>query len=211
MKTASIVLRVIVALLLLLLLLPLTVDLSFKNEFWLKIKYSGITFFDSEKRVKLKKAKKKKRKSHKKAAETTPKKENFFKKTYKQKGLLDTIRYFAKVLKLLFEKIGWVFKYLKFRKFYFDLSVATPDAATTAINYGKICGAVYPIISFLETNADFKSKDVSIKPNFDKTDTEFQISVSVTTRAFFLLVAIFAIFLKILKLQREESEKNERK
>lgn len=207
MKTVLIVLGIIVGLLLLLLFLPLTVDLNFKNELRLKIKYSGITFFDSEKRVKLKKAKKNKRNSHEKSDDAKPQKENFLKKIYKQKGLLGTIRYFCKIFKLLFKKICRIVKHLKFRKFHFDLTVAASDAATTAINYGKICGAVYPIISFFETNADFKSKNVNVKADFDKTDSELQMSVSVTTRAFYWLVAAIAILSEFLKLQRKESEK----
>lgn len=206
-----IILCVIICLLLLLLFLPLTVDINYDNEFVLKIKYSGITFFDSEKRVKLKKSKKRKNKPQEKAEDNAPKKENFFKKNYKQKGLLGTIQYFSQIFVLLFKKLWWVIKRFKFRKFKFNLSVATGDAANTAINYGKICSALYPAISFLETNADFKSKQININADFDKTESEFQISAWVTTRLFFWLVAALAFLFGFLKLQRKESEKYERK
>ncbi|MBQ8740566.1 MAG: DUF2953 domain-containing protein [Clostridia bacterium] len=214
MKITLIVLGVIFCLLLLLLFLPLTVDINYENEFVLKIKYSGITFFDSEKRVNLKKSKKKKRQSKEYTEgteESAPQKENFFKKTYKQKGLLGTVRYFSEILILLLKKIWWVIKRFKFRKFRLNLSVATYDAANTAINYGKICSAVYPVISFLETNADFKAKEININADFDKTDSRFQISTLVTTRVFFWLVAAIAALFEFLKLQRKESEKYERK
>ncbi len=211
MKLSLIILGVIICLLLLLLFLPLTVDVNYENEFVLKIKYSGITFFDSEKRVKLKKAKKRKRKSQEKMKDNAPKKENFFKKTYKQKGLLGAIQYFSKIFVLIFKKLWWVIKRFRFRKFKFNLSVATGDAANTAINYGKICSALYPTISFLETNADFKSKQININADFDKIESEFQIAASVTTRLFFWLVAAIAALFGFLKLQRKESEKYERK
>ena len=112
---------------------------------------------------------------------------------------------------LLLKKLWWVVKKFKFRRFYLNLSVATNDAASTAINYGKICSAVYPIISFLETNADFKAKEINISADFDKSDSEFKISTSVTTRLFFWLVAAISALFEFLKIQRKESEKYERK
>lgn len=211
MKITLIILGAIIGLLLILLFLPLTVDFNFKNELWLKIKYFGITFFNSEKRVKLGKPKKRNKKPQEKAEDRASKKENFFKKTYKQKGLLDTVKYFSEILLLLLKKLWWVVKRFKFRKFKLDLSVATHDAANTAIQYGKICNAVYPTLAFLETNADFKSKEINIKADFDKTESEFQLSTSVTTRVFFWLVAALAVLFEFLKLQRKEREKYERK
>ena len=125
--------------------------------------------------------------------------------------MLGTVRYFSEILILLLKKLWWVVKHFKFRKFRLNLNVATHDAANTAINYGKICSAVYPVISFLETNADFKAKEVNIKADFDKSDSRFQISTSVTTRVFFWLVAAIASLFEFLKLQRKEREKYERK
>ena len=211
MKIALIVLGAIIALLLVLLFLPLSIDLTFAKELRFKIKYFGIIIFDSEKNVKLKKAKRAKSVVKEKSEGKEDKKENFLKKTYKQKGLLGTITYFSKILMLLLKKLWWVVKKFKFRRFYLNLSVATNDAASTAINYGKICSAVYPIISFLETNADFKAKEINISADFDKSDSEFKISTSVTTRLFFWLVAAISALFEFLKIQRKESEKYERK
>lgn len=211
MKITLIILGAIICLLVLLLFLPLTVNLAFCDELILKIKYSGITVFDSEKRVNLKKGKKRKKQVEQKAEDNSPKKEGFLKKTYNQKGLLGTVSYFSEILTLLLKKLWWVIKHFKFRKFRLNLRVATSDAADTAINYGKICSTVYPVISFLETNADFKAKEINIKADFDKTDSEFQLWASVTTRFFFWLVAAIAALFEFLKLQRKEREKYERK
>ena len=60
MKIALIILVVVVCFLLFLLLLPLTVDLFFEDKLVLKIKYSGITIFDSQKKSDLKKSEKSK-------------------------------------------------------------------------------------------------------------------------------------------------------
>lgn len=211
MKIVLIILGIIICLFLLLLILPLTVDLSYDQNFVLKIKFSSITFFDSEKRVDIKGKKARKKKSKEKAEGKTPQKENFFKKTYSQKGLLGSISYFSEIFVLAFKKLWWIIKRFKFRKFRLNLTVATSDAANTAINYGKICSAVYPAISFLENNANFKSKEININADFEKTNSQLQVGFSVTTRILFWLIAAITAIFEFLKLQRKEREKYERK
>lgn len=204
----------VVFLLFVLLFLPVTADLSYAKELSYRIKYAGFVLLDSEKRVDIKKVKRKKKK--KKSDDTSEQKssgkeDNFLKKTYKQKGLLGAIRYFSEILMLLLKKLWFVVKRLKFTRFKLHITVATDNAASTAIEYGSICSAVYPILAFLQTNADFKSKEVNVCTDFDKTESTVTASISVTTRLiYFLIVAVSAIF-EFIKLQHKESEKYERK
>lgn len=206
--TALIIVLSIVFLLLILCFLPITVDLAYDNEFFYRLKYAGIVLFNSEKRVNIKKIKRKKKKE-KTNIEQTKKQENFFKKIYNKKGFLGTVKYFTELLKIVLKKIWWVLKRFKFRRFNLDLTVATDDAANTAIEYGAVCCEVYPVVSMLETNADFKAKQINISADFENSKSQFKIAISVTTRLFFLLVAITAAFIEYLKLERKESENNE--
>ena len=214
MKIAFIVLAAVLCLLILLLILPLTVDLSYENTFAYRIKYAGFCLLDSEKRVDITKKKRRKRKDKKGAAtktETPPKKDNFFKKTYKEKGFFGTVKYFSALLAMLLKKLWFIVKRLNFSKFLIELTVATPDAADTAIKYGEVCAAVYPVLSLLQTTAKFKSKQVNINADFDKTAPEFKASVSVTTRLIFWLIAAISALTEFLKLQHKDCENNERK
>lgn len=206
-----IILGVIILLLLLLLFLPLTVDLAFDNQFLLKVRYSGITVYDNTKKRKPKIAEKHSEKAEqKKGDNASAKKDSFIKSTYKQKGLLGTIKYFSGILQIVLKKLWWVVKRLKFRKFKLDLSVATSDAADTAIQYGKICAAVYPVLSLLQTSADFKPSEMNISADFENKKSEFAVSVIVVTRLFYWLIAAISFLTQFLKLQRKEREKYER-
>ncbi len=205
----------VLLLIFLLLFLPVTADLEYLNELSYRFKYAGIVLFDSEKRVDIKKVKRKK-KSKKAKKETASascetEKENFFKKTYKEKGFVGSVKYFANLLGLLLKKLWWVVKRFKFRRFNLDLIIATDDAANTAIEYGGVCCAVYPVLSLLETNADFKSKKLNVSADFDKTKPEFCVSISVTTRLIFWLIAAVSALIEYYKIQHKESENNERK
>ncbi len=205
----------ILLLVLLLLFLPVTADLAYCGDLSYRFKYAGIVLFDSEKRVDIKRVKRK-RKTKKAKKETSSasqktEKERFFKKIYKEKGFAGSVKYFAEVLGLLLKKLWWVVKRFKFRRFKMDLIIATDDAANTAIEYGGICCAVYPVISLLESMADFKSKELNISADFDKTKPEFCASISVTTRLIFWLIAAVSALIEYYKIQHKESENNERK
>lgn len=211
--TALFIVLFIILLLLIILLLPVTADLSYKGELSYRFKYAGITLFDSEKMVDIKNVKRKKKNKkqdkEKSSEEQDKPKENFFKKIYNQKGFFGTVRYCANLLGIILKKLLWVVKHFKFRRFNLDVTLASEDAANTALEYGGVCCAVYPVLSLLESTADFKMKQVNISADFDKTEPEFQISLSVTTRLIYWLIAAISAIIEYFKLQRKERENNE--
>lgn len=209
--TALLIILIILLLLFILLCLPVTADLFYEKAFSYCIKYAGFVLLDSEKIIDIKKAKRRKKKwqtKDKTTSETmTEKEDNFFKKTYKQKGFAGAIKYFSELLIMLLKKVWFVVKHLKFTRFKLNITVASDDAANTAIEYGGVCAAVYPVLSFIQTKADFKAQAVNISTDFDKKESVFETSISVTTRLiYFLIIAISALF-EFLKLQRKEREK----
>ena len=205
---ALVIFGIILFLIALLLFLPLTVDFEYDSQFVLLLKYAGVTVFDSQKRVSLKKSKRGKKKAF---SDSPSKKQGFVKRIYDQKGFLGTVEYFCKLLQLLLKKIWWVAKRFSFSRFKLDFTVATTDAAKTAIEYGKLCAAVYPVLSLLQAIVRFKPQQVNINADFDKNKYEFNASIRVTTRAFYWLVAALSAAVQFLKLQHKECEKYERK
>ena len=107
----------------------------------------------------------------------------------------------------------WIIRFVKIRKFVFDLSIASDNAADTAIEYGEVCCVIYPIISFIQTNTNFKFKtdNINISPDFDSTDSKLKASVLVKAKLIICLIAIAGLLWDYTKKQRKESEKNERK
>lgn len=204
---ALIIVGIIIFILILLLILPLTVDLICDDNFVLRIKYSGIKVFDNQKQPKQKKVKKSKKNNNK----SNKKKDNFIVSTYKQKGFSGTISYFSDILKLVFKKTWWLLKRVKFRRFNLDVIIGSADAAATAINYGRVCAATYPVLALLETNADFKAKSVNISADFDKNQSEFRASILIRAKLIVWIVCIGMAISEYFKLQRKESEKYERK
>lgn len=202
----------VILFLLLLMFLPVTADISYQKEFCYRFKYSGIVLFNSEKKFNIDKFKRKRKKKVLKDnltendSDTNHKKENFFVKIYKEKGFINTVKYFADISGIILKRVLKLLKRFKFKKFKLNLTVASDDAANTAIEYGAVCSAVYPVIALLETQISLKSKKVSINADFDKTKPEFDFSVSITAKLINFIIAFIAVIFEFLKLQRKERE-----
>lgn len=207
---ALIILGIVVLVLLAVCFLPITIDLVFNGKLMLKIKFLGILFYDN---TKIKTSKKSKaRKVKKESSNVEPqKKDGFIKKTYKEKGLLGTITYFSDILVVVIKRLWRVAKKFKFRRFNVDIIVASPDAANTAIKYGKVCAAVYPVISLLQSITDLKSSQINISPDFNSTKSQFKASLLVKTQGIYWIIAAIGLLKYYLRLQRKEREKYERK
>ena len=208
MEIFFIVLGAIIVVLITLLILPVKLRVDYDKELTYTLKYLGFTLLDSE-------AEDKESKKVLKKVQSTalPTDKESIKSTYKQKGITGTIKYYGDVLLFILKRLRWIIRFVKIRKFVFDLSIASDNAADTAIEYGEVCCVIYPIISFIQTNTNFKFKtdNINISPDFDSTDSKLKASVLVKAKLIICLIAIAGLLWDYTKKQRKESEKNERK
>lgn len=115
--------------------------------------------------------------------------------------IMDYVRSAAPPIKRLFKKI-------KFRNVYLDYVVGTDDAAKTALKYGGLCAAIYPVIEWLTTYFDFEAKEINIEADFSaEKDDIFAygvIKLRVSTAlgcAIWLLVRVIKTYLKYNKAE----------
>ncbi|MBQ2265972.1 MAG: DUF2953 domain-containing protein, partial [Clostridia bacterium] len=94
---------------------------------------------------------------------------------------------------------------IKFRKFKLDLIIVGEDAAMTAIEYGAVCGIVYPVLSFIDQNLNIKLKQINVEAGFKHKESEFSTSFDVKANALLLLIIAF----KALKEYKNFSVRNE--
>ncbi len=204
---ALVIVLFVLALILLVLLAPFTAEIIYDDEFAFKFKCFMIKIYDSKSSKKVKKA----NETSKKEDQNTTKDDGFLKTTYKQKGFTGTVVYLSEIVKLVLLKIKWLLPHIKFHKCVLNLTVATSNAAETAINYGRVCSAVYPVFAFIQSNTKLKTKQFNISADFDKTKPDFNASIQLKARGLWLVIAALSIFGQFLKLQRKEREKYERK
>ena len=196
--TALIVIGIIVLVFVLLAITRISLHIAYDEETVFSVSVLGFTLYSTKK----KKSRKKNQVSPEEKSSKTDKKDNFFKKVYKKKGLKYTLDLSIELLKTLIDKLLWLLKRLEIRNFLLSLSVIGPDAAETAIRYGAVCSAVYPAVAFLDTNLNFKPKKIDIYADFESKEIKFKISTDIKASLGTLVLLSVAFLKEFLKLKK---------
>ncbi len=157
--------------------------------FFIKVRVSTSQKFDppDEELDLPKKTKKPKKKKEKKPKKPKVKKD---KKAPKKPSLIGIGIDIPKMLIMVRDVLGSIFvklwRYFRVRIKSFHITVATPDAAQTALMYGAVCGYGDAIMKILARALDFKiAKGAKVGADIDylseemKIDAEIDISISV--------------------------------
>lgn len=175
----------------LILLLPVSVNLKYNGELSFKVKFAGIKVFEPSKNPK-------KAEENIQPAQKTKSKDSQLKSSFKilkeKHGFIGAVKEIVSFIKDCLNHLGLLLKTMKFKKICLDLSVAGSDAAQTAIQYGEVCSAVYPVLSFFQSKANVKYKQINIKGEFEKPKGNFSFNMVVNLQIVFLLIAGFRIY-----------------
>lgn len=189
-----IVLLSVCALLFLLTLLPVSVYLKFKDDFFLKIKVGGIKVYEIEPESDIKE-KSPEETSDKKAEKTTESSlKTAFEKLKQKHGFSGSIIEIFEFLKAALLKIEKYLKHVLIRKLCLDIKIASSDVATTAIEYGAVCSAVYPVLSFIQSIANAKYKSINVSADFDSSEPQASFEFIIKVKIIFLILMAFGIF-----------------
>lgn len=178
------------ALVALLLFIPISVHIIYDGEFFLKLKIAGIKAVSVEPKEDIKKPSPD-TESDKKAKKQT---ENAFDKLKKKYGFAGAVREVFAFVRAVLERLKRQFKHIAVRRLCLDIKVASEDAATTAIEYGAVCSAVYPALSFIESIANVKMKSINVAANFNSDNPDFGFSAIIRGRILFLIIMAFGVF-----------------
>lgn len=173
---------------------PVRFDFSFNGEPFYKLLVYGITVYKKQEKPDKITILEKPTKKTKKAQKAQEPKPDFFTELKNERGFLGAIQFCASLAMMLIKKLCFFIKKLRFSRFCLDVSVASEDAAKTAIEYGAVCSAVYPVLALLTTTAKFKSKSINVSTDFDNCTPQCSLSFSVGTRVInALIVAVTAL------------------
>ena len=198
--TALYIIGGIILLIALRLILPITAQIDFKDDFFVKVKYLGITVYkitpDEE------------QKPNEKAEKTEKPKEKqkgLFTKLTEKHGFKGAVKEMVSFALDILKKTKKQILKIKLRNIKIDLIVVGSDAAQTAIEYGAVCSMVYPVLSVVEQNLNVKYKKINITAGFKQTDSQFTFSLDVKATPVLLLIIAF----KAVKEYKNFSVRNE--
>jgi len=210
---ALIIIGVILALILIVLLLPINVFLKFNEDFFVELSLAKIKLFQT-------KTQESKPKQSTGASAKQSEKENenlvfkqgkqlfsFLKEKYGFSGAVKTVLNFGKDVLTHIKKL---LRHIKIKRVTLDITVASANAAETAIDYGKICSAAYPVLAILNSCAKIGFKQINIKSDFNGNASQFKFSANISLQIIFLLIAAYRVYSEYKKFVSKENF-NERK
>ena len=128
------------------------------------------------------------------------KKENNLKKLYKKRGLDGLFEILSDVISIIKDTSTKLIKHIVIKKLKIDLLIVGEDAGDTAMKYGYICSALYPAVSFIDSNMKLKKKQIDIEPGFTEKETKIFAETKVSIRPWFALGTIISAALRGIKL-----------
>ena len=173
----------------------------------LKVLFIKITLISPEKKPKEKKPKKKEKPKEKKPEEKKPKKEekekkkkpSYLSKLKEKKGLSGLISLFVSLAKIAVGALKGIFSHIVIKKLDVGITLSGDDAASVAVNYGRICSALYPAVNIITAATVCRDYHVSVEPVFDPDrPTEFYADVHACLRIIFVVWEAIKAAVKLL-------------
>lgn len=162
-----------------------------EEEFILSFKLLFFVFTVSPKNKKKKKKKAKKKEKEKKERPAKKEKDNFFRSHTSDFGVFDYIELIGIVIEKFVAKIY-------FDKLEAEIRVAGDDAAQTALNFGRLNAAIYPIAGLINGHKRIKKLHIGITPDFTTTKSVYNAEAIAYIRIFDVLAAVIAIIKYLL-------------
>ena len=196
---------------------PLRAEVSFREELRLRLGWMFLSFQvfpPKEEKPEKKKKPRKKKSSGKKPPAPAKKPEGkkpgglaLLKEIFHYEGVPGLFAFLKDLAGIAAGTAKKLFAHLTVKKFDLLVVVGGEDAAETAFQYGKLCGAVYPAVSTLLSACKCRRYGVTIVPDFDARETQAVFSARVKIRLIFLLwYGIGALWAFIRRLVRENAQ-----
>ena len=156
-----------------------------------------------------KKKKPKKEKPKKKASETQKteekeekekkKKPSYLSKLKEKKGLSGLISLFTSLAQIAVGMLKNIFSHIVIKKLDVGIALAGGDSSSVALNYGRVCSALYPAVNVIAAATVCENYNVVVEPVFDPDKkTEVYADVHAYLRIIFVLAAAIKAAFKLL-------------
>ena len=202
--TLLIIITIVLFMILGVLFIPVHVDLSYTDDFNFKVSFLKITLFKSGKEKTKKKKTPTQPKEKKQKNSTLNDAKSYFKKKRKKDGFVAVVKEVMTLTKEVLSHIKWLLRYISISKVKLDVTVGTPDAAQTAIDYGMVCSCIYPVTALLEGVAHIGFKEINVTSDFENAKCDFEFVATVKMQIFYLAFCAFRVYKTFNKFVTEK-------
>ena len=154
------------------------------------------------------KPKKQDKKGKAKKEQSREKKQNPFQKLVGEKGFVEAVGEVCRLVKTVLTRFHRLLLHAEADPFYLDLTVAGEDAAATAIAYGGVCAAIYPLLGAAWSIVKVGRFRADIQPDFDDGPSQARLHVRLRLRPLYALHFLCGIIKDYVKGKSAPAEDN---
>lgn len=134
----------------------------------------------------------------KKAAGLSRLEKKEIKTSVKSAGVFDTVRRDFELVLDLLKKIVDLLRTCVVKKLKLKIVCAKPDAADTAISYGKYCAIVNPVLAYIHNFMKVRKRgqDISITCDYNGGEEKFDLELVFYVRVFRIVSTLIRVVLK---------------
>lgn len=123
-----------------------------------------------------------------------------FKELFADRGASGAVRFLWQVLCAVFGRFVKVFRGVYVKKLELLVGITGDDAADTAIRFGKLCGVIYPSLSFILQNVrKYKSLDeVDIHADYQSPYDQVKLDTTLVIRPLTVLWHVIALIFELI-------------
>lgn len=194
--TGAVVAGSVALFLLVLLFCPVLMLADFEQEFSFQIRYLFLRFRLYPQPIKQQHA-------GKEAEEPAAEEKKGLKKlkeTLQEKGLSGFLEILRETAALASDTMAKFLPHLVISRFSLLIAVAGEDAASTALNYGHVCAAVFPLLGILFANIRCRKHYVRIEPDFQAETSRVKCSVKAKISLIFIVYALLTAFFRGIRI-----------
>ena len=126
---------------------------------------------------------------------------SFLKRYAKGKTKPELIKELFDIIKILCVRFKKILCHIRFQKVNMNLTVATEDASSTAILYGKFCSVIYPLITLLENTVNFSPEKIFVNTDFNNQEIIFSLNGIIKIRLWFILCFAVSTAFNVFKIR----------
>ncbi len=199
------ILAAILVVLLLLLLGNISVKVMLDDDFSVVVRY--LFFKIKIPQENFKKQHINEKQSDNKTTEKKPKK-NLIKTMIDEKGFVSAVGEIVSLVKSILIEFDKLLNHVRVKDFRLLINVANEDPAVTAIEYGSVCAAVFPVVRIIEnkTKLDRKSTKIIVNSDFITGTSDIEFNVKIKLRLIFCVFAAVKVFVQLIKLKIKEKD-----
>ena len=140
--------------------------------------------------------------------EEKPKGPNPLKTLYENEKLNGILEILNKLLQVVYKFGGRLVNSFVIDEMFLDITVSRNDAASTAVEYGKMCRRVFPVTGAVVANCNVRRYSINIDPDYlanGQNEFAFSLEISLNPRKLinavlaFAFGALFKVGIRLLK------------